>query len=158
LFGFILVHVSEFPYFIQVSRYQREGFVAAVLAAAQSANRRGIRGVAREMKTSNSLDSDNFSFTKLSTRAIQGILTFLSAGMKPDMWTTLWTRVRLSMKAPVTGILIFCAASCAHWKCRHCGEWAVIRNVFDDGVARTAICAINERVEEPSIRGIEQFS
>ena len=78
--------------------------------------------------------------------------------MKADMRSAFGTGIRLSMKAPIRGVVVFSLAGRTHPKMPHGGPGTVIGNVIDDGVARSAIGAIYKRIQIAPITGIEKLA
>jgi hypothetical protein len=66
-------------------------------------------------------------------------------------------RVGLRMESAVPGVPVFPLAGRAHRKRRHGGVRAIIGHRAGDGKTRTAIRAIDERVEVPAIGRVEHF-
>src|SRR3989338_7552952 len=67
-------------------------------------------------------------------------------------------RSRLGVKSPVSGILVFPLARGAHDESLHRRVRPVIGNAQNDAVPWSAVRAVRERIPEPPIRRIEQFS
>ncbi len=66
------------------------------------------------------------------------------------------TGVRLGMESTVARIVVFAFAGWAQAKLGHGGVGPVVRNVLDDGVARSAIGAIGEGVPIAAVGGVAQ--
>ena len=65
---------------------------------------------------------------------------------------------RLGVKAAVARIFILGAARCAHRKVAHRGQRTVVRHAFDDGEARPAVGAVDERITVATVARVEQFA
>ncbi len=71
--------------------------------------------------------------------------TFSASGFEQDqLWATLRTGNRLGMIAPVQRIFIFTAAVRTHFKTGHGGVFPVIRQLFNNRIARTAISTVGK--------------
>jgi len=68
------------------------------------------------------------------------------------------TGIGLGMKATVCGILIFFVTGRTHLDLLHGGHGPIIGYICDDGVTRTAVGAINERISESPILRSSQLS
>src|SRR5690348_9170501 len=62
------------------------------------------------------------------------------------------------MEAAICRVVVFGAASVAHCKARHSRRWPIVRNVLNDGVSRTAVCAVRKWISKPTIVGIAEIS
>ena len=62
------------------------------------------------------------------------------------------------MKAPVARIVVLRLAGRAHVEGGHGGFGAIVRDIADDGVARTAVSAVGERVAEAAVGGIGEIA
>ena len=62
------------------------------------------------------------------------------------------------MKATVRGVFVFSATLGAHLKLAHRCARAIVRNVFDDREAGTAVRTVDERILVAAILGVKQFS
>ena len=60
--------------------------------------------------------------------------------------------IRLRMKTPIRRVLILPLTIRAHRKLRHRRPRPVIRHAADDGIPRTAIRAVDERIPVPAVR------
>lgn len=81
-----------------------------------------------------------------------------AAGIKQEeSWTTLGAGGGLRVKAPIKWIFVLSPASLAHREVTHRGPCSVVRNVFDDGEARTAVSAVNKGIAVTAILRVEQL-
>ena len=67
------------------------------------------------------------------------------------------TRVRLSVKSAIAGIVVLGAAGRAHRELAHRRPRAVIRHALDDREPRPAVGAVDERVPVAAVAGVEQL-
>ena len=66
--------------------------------------------------------------------------------------------VRLGVEAAVGGILVFVSTGLAHREAAHRGRGAVVRDVEDDRVPRAAVRAVDERIPEPPVGGVQELA
>ena len=62
------------------------------------------------------------------------------------------------MESSVRRVFVFAFAIGTHWEIRHRCLWAVIRNVFDDGEARSAVGAVDEGVKITAVDWVKEFA
>src|SRR5690242_16446537 len=62
------------------------------------------------------------------------------------------------MEAAICRVVVFGAASVAHCKARHGRRWPIVRNVLNDRVTRTAVCAVGKWISESAIVRITEVS
>ena len=74
---------------------------------------------------------------------------------KPDLRSANRTSDRLGMKTAVERIVVIPGAIRAHGKIRHGRLRAVVRDILDNGEARTAIGAIDKWIAVPAIFWVE---
>src|SRR6266581_1342709 len=65
--------------------------------------------------------------------------------------------IGLGVKATIRRVFVLGAARSAHGEGRHGGERPVVRDGSDDGVARSAVGAVNEGIAIAAVPGVEQF-
>ena len=77
---------------------------------------------------------------------------------KMHVGTTCRTGIRLSMKAPVERIVVFCLAGRAHGKDAHSRLVTVVGYILDNRKAWATVCAVDERIAVAPISGIEELT
>src|SRR4030095_7091064 len=110
------------------------------------------------MKPSDAFDGNDPSCCKLLLDDDQRIVPCFAARMNPNLRPALRARIRLRMKTAVRWIVILRATCRAHDQTRHGRERAVVRNVLDDRVPRSAIGAVDERIKISTVGGIQKFA
>ena len=70
---------------------------------------------------------------------------------------TLRAGIRLSVKSAVGGVVVFLLASAAHGKLRHRRQGPVVRNVLNDGKARSAVGAVDKGIAIATILWIDKL-
>ena len=78
--------------------------------------------------------------------------------VEAHMRTTDRAGVRLGMKAPVEGVIVFCLACRAHRKDAHSRLVPIIRHILDNRKAGTTIGAVGERIAVAPVSGIEELT
>ena len=76
----------------------------------------------------------------------------------PDLRAANRAGYRLSVKAPVGRIVIFCRAIRAKRKVRHAGIDAVVRDIAHNAETRSAVGAIDKRIPVAAVIRIEELS
>ena len=133
-----------------------------MLPLAQESNRPGCTGKRKQMEAADSLDRNNCAIAEIVDchphRRIPRCNGSSLAIPKLNVRTTHRACVRLRMKPAVRRIIVLLPAGRAHRESPHGRVRAIVREAFDDRVARPAMCAVDERVPETAIRGIPQFT
>src|SRR4051794_12931084 len=62
------------------------------------------------------------------------------------------------MKTSARRVMVFTLALPTHWKSRHCGVFAIVRDVAENGESRPTVGAINKRITVSTIGGIKQLA
>src|ERR1700752_497896 len=73
-----------------------------------------------------------------------------------DLWTAAPACIRLSMKAAVQRLIVFRLALWADAEGSHRRIRAVVGDVADNGEARAALGAVDERIQVAPVAGIKQ--
>jgi len=114
-----------------------------------------------EVKSANAFDGHYLtcqqSFNAGGYRIDAGNLRSIGL-LQPYLRPTHPTGVRLSVKAPVGGIVIFALALRTHWETGHRGLRTIVRNASRDGEPRTAVGAVDEGIAKTAIGRIEKLS
>lgn len=136
------------PDLVQIPRHKGKWLHRTVLAQPQLFNGALIACIDRYLKPAKTLDRQNGAAPeslggKNDRVAINGTSVFV---FKPEFRPALRTRNRLGMKASVSRVFIFLAARPAHFKGRHGCRGPVIRNVPQNGQARSAMGAIGKGI------------
>ena len=79
---------------------------------------------------------------------------FADGGAPREAWPAFRAGVGLRVEAPVARIVVLGAARRAHREGAHGGGRAVVRDVEDDRVPRTAVGAVRERVAVAAVGGV----
>ncbi len=118
-----------------------------------------IQSVADEMETSEPLNGQYFSFLDQRSGFADSSFYFSSCfGIgQVDLWTANRTGDGLGMISPVQGIDVLIPAVCAHGEAFHGCLFSVVRKGFDDRVARSAVCAVDERIMMSPVSGVHHF-
>lgn len=82
----------------------------------------------------------------------------MTAIHQPNLGSTFKTSVRLSMKPSIGWIVILALTRWTHLEMLHRSKRSVVRNILDDGVARSTVCAIDEGIEIASVARVEQLT
>jgi len=61
------------------------------------------------------------------------------------------------MEAPVQRIIIFLVTGRTHGKDAHSRLFAIVGDILHDGETWATVSAVNERIAETAIQGIEEF-
>ena len=67
------------------------------------------------------------------------------------------TGIWLSVVTTVRGIVILALARLAHLKTTHRRQRSVVRNIANDGVSRSTVCAVRKGIVKPPICRVVQF-
>ena len=107
-----------------------------------------MASVSEKLESSDAFESDDFALQKRFDRIFGGAVELRPAHR---------AGIGLRMETAVRRVLVFFATHGTKRELLHCGVRPVVGNVDDDGVARSAIGAIGERVFKAAVTGIEQF-
>ena len=78
--------------------------------------------------------------------------------VEAHMRTTDRAGVRLGMKAPVEGVIVFCLACRAHRKDAHSRLVPVIRHILDNRKTWATVGAIDKRIAIAPVRRVEELT
>ena len=144
--------------FAEVPDHDGERLRLAALAVAKTHDRHRRGGVAREMKPAQAFDGDGHRRAQRAGGEVDGEI----GGDLPtlriecdELRPAHGTGVRLRVKPPVQRVFVLPPAVGAHPEGGHGRLLAVVRDVADDRVARAAVRAVGEGVEEPAVLRIE---
>ena len=108
-----------------------------------------ISGVTGKEKASQSLYSNNLAFSEQPAGSSNSILLRDRLAFAVDQLQTgsaAGTGIRLGMEAAVQGVVILMLALRTHGEVTHGGHGTVVRNIFNDGKAGTAVGAVGKGV------------
>ncbi len=128
--------------------HEREWLFLAMLALAETRDRSRLTGVAQKLESANAFQGNDLALAQSGCGVGDGAA---------ELWPADWARVGLGVEAAVGRVLVFLAASRAERKLPHRRIGPVVRNVDDDGVARSAVGAVGEGIKKAAVGGIEQF-
>ncbi|MCG3119758.1 MAG: hypothetical protein ALAOOOJD_02269 [bacterium] len=121
-----------------------------------------IGGIDQQMKSANAFHGHNLAAQERIDRLEDRVI--FDGERQPFMIPQLHLRpapragIRLRVKTPVGGIVIFGATIQTHRKTFHRGVRTIIRQRRDDRKARTAVGAIGERITIAPVGRIKNFS
>ena len=164
-------------YAFQRWKHERERLFLALLAFAQTADRVIVTRIHHQMKSTQSLDRDDFPFTNRLGGGEQGIVIRRTGVAPVSMFFESATgempvatfpkfqprpanraRIRLGVEAAVARVVVFGLALRAHRERLHRGVRAVVGQGLDDAEARAAVGAVGERIAVAAVFGIEDFA
>jgi hypothetical protein len=154
-----------------VSRHQRERLVTAPLACPQTSNRLVVLGIAGQVESSKPFDGDYLPLAQEAAHFPHRFkirLTLISLDVRnrgkgsaginqQNPGAANRTGIRLCVESAVAGIVVFRLAVGAHLELAHRSFRAVIGDVLNDAVARSAIGAVSKRIAEAPIAGVREF-
>ena len=132
----------------------------AVLAAAQAGDGGGAAGVAGQVDAAGPLDGDDTPGRQRALRQGDGVAGAAAArGVQVKrLRPARRAGVGLGVVAAVFNIFILGRAGRAHSKARHGGVGAVVGQRAQDGKARAAVGAVDERVAVAAVGGVGHFA
>jgi hypothetical protein len=119
-----------------------------MLALPQTCDRRRVAGIDQKLKSTDSLQRDDFATQ-------QGFRCFRNRALQ--LRSTDRAGIRLGMEAAVDGILVLCTALRAEHKVAHRRIRAVVGDIDDDRVAWAAARAVCEGILIAPVARIEEF-
>ena len=157
--GFRVGDGAEFAGGRERRHHHGERFMRPALCGPQLFQRGRVVGAAGQVEAAEALQRTYPAGYQQLGGPLQGggAVQSLSRALEPYRRAADGAGVGLGVKAPVQGVRVLAPAVGAHLKARHRGGGAVVRHAFDYGEARAAIGAVGERVEVPSVGGIQQF-
>ena len=141
----------------QRAHHQRQRLARASLPFPEPVHRRGPGPVDGKVVSADALHRDDASSSEGRGRGEQrGLLLerWGLTGPEGDPGTAHRARHRLGVEAAASGILVLGAAGRAEGELHHRRPRAVVGEIADDGVARPAVGAVDERIAVPPIGGI----
>src|ERR1700686_3511195 len=136
------------PSYFERWHHQRERFLLAMLALAKMRYGVGTAGIGEKLESSDAFERNDLTLQKGFDRIFDGAVELRPAHQ---------AGIGLRVEAAVRWVLVFLATHRTQCELLHRGVRPVVRDVDDNGVARSAIGAIGERVFKAAIAGIEQF-
>ena len=112
------------------------------------------------MKAANPFDGHDFAGSQKVNAGGHGVAdgNLRAIGPRePDPRSADRARIGLRVEAPVRGVVVLPLAGRAHGKLRHRGLRPVVGNAPRNGEARPAVGAVQKRVAEAAVRGVEQL-
>ena len=155
-----LIDIAELAGGGSIRDHDREWLVFPVLAIPQ--RRRGalIPGVHRQVIAAQPLDGEHLPLPQQAGRRRQRL-----AGQRrprcvkePQPGAAGRAADRLRVEAPVCRVVVLCRAPRAHGEAGHRRQCPVVGHVADDREPRPAVRAVDERVAEPAVGRIGEFS
>ena len=159
--GCRMVQFADFRGGRQIGNHHRERLFHPTLPLTQSIHGSRDGGIDGEMETAQTLDCDNLRGKKPGSGICDRVGTFddLSRPIPEfDARAALPASVGLGMKTPVERIFVFRQTCRAHRKRRHRGARPVIRDIANDGKARSAVGAIDEGIAIATVARVEHFT
>ena len=160
----------------KVAYHNGKRFVAAAFAAAKLGYRLLVGGVACQVKSAQTLDSDDTAVGQQLNTAVDNGVAVLARGADDrrrggfarliaharlvpcNMRPAIKAGIGLRVKTPVEWVGILRGALGTHGKTIHRRGRSVIRQRSDDGKARAAVGAVDKGVVIASVGGIEQLA
>ena len=155
------------PRIIRGPHHHRERLALAVLALAKALHRPGVGSVARQVEAAQALHRDDASREQQLDGPGEDRVALLPRAAPCDRIVALLPRdprpareagVGLRMEAAVGGVGVLRRAVGAHLEALHRGRGAVVGKLVDDGEARSAVGAVDERIAVTPIGGVEQLA
>ena len=144
-----------------VTEHDGERLLDAAFAFAERGYSRFRTCITGEMETTQSFYGGNAIFFEQMRGLPQGLGGVDERAIgRPELQqrTAIPASVRLRMKTAIGGIIVFGLTRGAHAKGSHGGARTVVRDVANDGEARTAVGAVDEGVAEAAVARIQHFA
>src|SRR6218665_1946905 len=148
-FALMGVTLNVAPRRFQGRRHDGKRLGIAAFAATQQVDSRTIPSIGGEMKTANTFDRHDLARSQSLNDRRHGSITlfYITCGPRQgELWTTGGAGIWLCMEATIARVFILAQAMGAHREARHGGLGAIIGQCADQGKARAAVGAIDERI------------
>ncbi len=151
---------AEFFRDSQIGHHYGEGFLTAPLATAQLRDRCRLSRVAEQLVAAQALPGDDSPGLELFRHSLDHLASALTGP-----WCISWNEqlqsgtahgacIGLRVKAPVGGVVVLAPAVGAKSEGGHRRLSAIVRDIEDDAVARTAVGAVGKGIFEAPVGGI----
>ena len=166
---FRLVNVAHAARFVGAGHHNGERLAPAALALAQLRKRFGVRGIAYQMEPAKPLHRNDAAIKQHAHgRSEDGVgcfarvspgdfLVCLPRYAPRDVRAAFPARIGLRVETAVERVGVFRGATRAHGEILHGRCGAIVGQRVDDGEARAAVRAVDERVAEAAVVGVEQL-
>ena len=142
----------------EVARHDGERFARAVLGLAQRRDRRFVRRVAGEVEAADAFDGDAAAAREHFARSRDGCAAaYLLRVQQVDLRAAVIAADRLRVVAPRGRRVVLGGAGVAHGELPHARALAVVGHGLEDGEARPAGRAVDERVQVAPVRRIVEL-
>lgn len=141
-------------------RHHRERLVAPPFAAAQRGHGLGVPGVAGEVVAADALDGEDGTGGQQRACLLDRVDVGVRSGRRVHEAQARAAGTAgdgLGVESPVSRVRVLACAVGAHREAGHGGVRSVVRESGDDGEARPAVCARDERVPVPTVTGVGHF-
>ena len=141
---------------VRIAAHDGKGLFVALFSPAQGPRDLGIVTAAGKMDTAEALDRHDLTGLQGLARKLDSVafnapaFTVKEKHLRPAVRAA----VRLRVIAPVFNIMVFPLAVRTHGKGAHGGPAPVIGHIPDDGKARAAVGAVDERITVTAVVGI----
>ncbi len=145
---------------IQIKGHHCKRFFLTLFFLPESGNGLVIACICSQVKSAQSFDRDNIALFQQVCGFINGIPGAYFPAVtviQGHMGATCRTGIGLGMKPAVAGVFILGPAFFTHLKMLHGGAGSVIGDIVDDGVARTAVGAVDKRIAIAAVVRVKQF-
>jgi len=148
------------PHRFKIWHHYRQRLASPMLAPAEKAHRIPVRGIATQVKSSQSAQGANLTFAKSTDGLPHNIVhryrptRSINHGI---VGTTDCACIGLSVKSAVERVPVLRIASGAKRKGLHGRHWPVVGHVFDNRESRSTIRAVDEWISVPPVTAVKEL-